>query len=432
MHNSLALSTALVLSAAPLLAQAGPGTFTPLGNDPTFSKANFQTLNMYRTGATGMGIDQINFTKVPGVDGVGQWTVTLTVTDLSPTYGGSPNGSDWVVMGQYDTTGNAPVFKPNTQANAMNDINDGGQFSLMIEPRDGLFATVDRKSGMFISRRLAPNLAFPNPVMLTPQSGTPAPPGNYLDPAPGYVDGKLHVFYTESATEIHMRELFLTRNTAGNLSKAEMGPVKVIVKLSNRPHSPTPLIDRAGNVQGMLMAANSGSDSDIYFLPCLSINEAPILAYDDAGWQNNGGVCGGRIFFADYGANNETYARVSRAAWLMGSNTPIGGNATLTCGVSNPNRPLIPVPVTLAMSLSVNNGTIPGVPIPGWNGMYALAGNIFVFGSMAATDADELAHWQTAVPNNSALVGTRLTVQGLAAVTGEPATLTNTATLEIK
>ena len=80
----------------------------------------------------------------------------------------------------------------------------------------------------------------------------------------------------------------------------------------------------------------------------------------------------------------------------------------------------------------MNAGTSTPLPIPGWNGSYALAGPILLFTSMVGIGPDETAHWSQTVPQDNTLKGLRVAIQGLAAPQGIPASLTNTATLEFK
>ena len=126
----------LGLSVSLLSAQVGPGQFAPYTADTVFTVSNLATKGVFYTNATIRRLDQINFTKTPGVDKVGQWTVTMTIEGLSTTYGGSGTGStQYVMMGQYDATKTPHTFTPNTQANRMNNTSNGNHFGLMLEPR---------------------------------------------------------------------------------------------------------------------------------------------------------------------------------------------------------------------------------------------------------------------------------------------------------
>ncbi len=420
----------LVFLAGGLRAQAGPGVITNFINDPVFNSTYLSSANIYDNNGTNRGIIQINLTKSSPSDTAGKWTAALTVYDLASTYGGAVGGQ-YVIMGQYDTTGSSPTFTPSTLANAMNNTSNAPCFGLMIEGRDGLYAAVDQASGIFVSWRQDNKSAFPAPVQVTvAPNTTPLPSGSYFDPALGYVDNMLKLFYIDKVNSIIMRDL-QTTITNNVLTKAELqGNGVVVANMSIRAHSPTPIIDKNGEVRGLWMAGNSGSDSDMFFMPSLNTKDAPIKVFDNTAWLNNGGVAGGRFFFVN--SANYPIAHSAEVAWLLGSNTVIGGTATMTLGCRNPKTTTAPVVSRVALSLNLNAGTANPIPIPGWNGGYALSGNILIFATMIGLGQDELAHWSQAVPNDPTLKGTRVSVQALSAPQGIPPTLTNTATLEFK
>ena len=153
-------------------------------------------------------------------------------------------------------------------------------FGLMIEGRDGLYAAIDQRTGVFVSWRKDNKSAFPAPVQVTAATSTPVLPGTYLDPALGYVDNKLKLFYIDKVTSVYMRDLKPTF-TNGVLTKAEVqGNGTVVASLAIRSHSPTPIIDKNGEVRGLWMAANAGGDSDMYFMPSLNSLDKPIKLFD--------------------------------------------------------------------------------------------------------------------------------------------------------
>ena len=334
-------------------------------------------------------------------------------------------------MGQYDTTGTKPKFTPSTLANNMNNTANAPIFGLMIEGRDGLYAGVDQRSGMFVSWRKDNKSAFPAPVQVTVAANTtPLPSGSYFDPALGYVDNKLKLFYLDKINSIIMRDLKTT--IASNvLTKAELqGNGTAVATLGIRPHSPTPIIDKLGEVRGLLMSGNFGSDSDMYFQASLNNKDTPVKLFDSTQWMNNGGVAGGRFFFA----NNANYANadVAEVAWLLGSNTALGGTATMTLGCRNA-KSVAPVVSIVFLSLNINAGTAAPITLPGFNGAYALAGSILPITNMVGINKDEVAHFSTTVPNTPGLKGKRITIQALSLPKGNVTpTLTNTSTLEFK
>jgi len=420
------LLASFTLVAAAASAQAGPGVITNFVNDAVLNSNTLSSI--YATGGANRGVIQINFTKSHPSDTAGKWTLALTVYDLSSTYGGVAGGQ-YVIMGQYDTTGTTPTFTPSTLANNMNNTGNAPCFGLMIEGRDGLYAALDQRTGIFVSWRKDNKSAFPAPVLVTVAPSTPPLVGTYIDPALGYVDNKLKLFYIDKVNSVYMRDLTPTF-TSGVLTKAELqGNGTVVATLTIRPHSPTPIIDKNGEVRGLWMAGNSGTDSDMYFMPSLNPKDTPIKLFDNTLWMNNGGVCGGKLFFAN--STNYTSANVAEVAWLVGSNTALGGTATMTLGCRN-SKSVAPVVSKIALSVKFNAGNTAPLPIPGWNGGFALASPMIVFTNMVGLGKDELAHWNQAVPQDNALKGLRVAVQGLALPQALPPTLTNTATLEFK
>jgi len=424
-----ALLASLGLVNAPAHAQAAPGVITPFANDAVFNSTNLANLKVYDPNGTTQNIVQINLTKSSPTDTAGKWTAALTVYSLANTYGGAAN-AQYVIMGQYDTTGTTPTFTPSTLANNMNNTAKAHCFGLMIEGRDGLFAGVDWSDGAYASWRKDNKSPFPVPVLITAASGaSPLPTQKYIDPAFGYVDNKLKFFYVNYVNSIMMQD-FRPTFTSGVLTRAEVtGTAVAVANMTMRPHSPTPIIDKLGEVRGLWMAGNTGTDSDMYFMPSLNTKDTPQQVFDNTLWLNNGGVAGGRLFFANTAVG--TSAAIGEVAWLLGSNTALGGTATMTLGVRN-SKSLAPAVSRVALSLKLNAGTQTALPIPGWNGAYALAAPIIVFTNMVAIDRDELAHWSQSVPQDNALRGLRVAIQALALPQGIIPTLTNTATLEFK
>ncbi|MHC4920691.1 MAG: hypothetical protein ACYTKC_14015 [Planctomycetota bacterium] len=428
----LFLSIGLLAATAP--AQTCPGVITNYAGDAVFSTANLSRLNVFASTGTSKTVIQINLTKSHPADTAGKWTAALTVRDLALTYGGSGvAGGQNVIMGQYDTTGTKPTFTPSTLANKMNSTTSTACFGLMIEGRDGLYAAIDYSNGVFVSYRKDNTSPFPAPLQVTvAPNTTPLPTGSWLDPALGYVGNQLMMFYIDKVNSIIMRNL---NTTVFNniLTQAQLqGNGVAVATLTIRPHSPTPIIDRLGEVRGLWMAGSltTSGDSDMYFMPSLNTKDVPIRVFDSTAWMNNGGVAGGRLFFANNEAPNNS-ASVAEAAWLLGSNTVLGGTATITLGCRNPLS-VSPVVSKVALSFNLTAGTRTPIVIPGWNGAYALAGPELIFTNMVGLNRDELAHWSQTVPKDNNLKGVRVSIQALSMPQSVSPTFTNTATLEFK
>ncbi|MCA8956907.1 MAG: hypothetical protein KDC87_12590 [Planctomycetes bacterium] len=428
--NKLSLVWCGVALATSLSAQVGPTEFAPIANDTTFSSTNLSSLGIFRAGATDKRITQISFTKTPSVDGPGQWTAALTVYDLSAAYGGSDTSSgQFVLMGQYDTNKTPPTFTPTKDANFMNNAFAAPCRTLMNEPRDGTCCTVDQAGGVYFAIRSATNVAYPYPVQVQTAAATPLLP-TYCDSVPCFMDGTLGIIYADAVNrQIVFRELQLSWSGT-TLTGAEAQKVQVLATTTQAPNSPTPIIDKAGNVQALLLGMGTSTDSDLYFLCGFNAADTPIKVYDTTKLLLRGGVCGGR-FFAANEDNGNTAASVGRVCWMAGSTTPIGKKATITVGASNPQRPFTAAVTQIALSYRLNNGVTSGFPLPGFLGSYALNGTIAVIAS-AQADINEVGYYDVTVPNNTAYVGIRISVQGLTVVPGQLPALTNTATLAFK
>lgn len=433
MFRSLLVLTA-ACAAAPLVAQAAPGLLAAPQKDSLFTVQNLDQLGLFRSGATNKAITQINFTKTPTRDRDGQWTVALTLRDLAPAYGGSSSGGQYVVSGQWDAE--KGTFTPSKECNAVNDPNNGDSFGLMIEPRDGICCTVDQKDGIYFSLRDNVNQVFPTPLKVVPAPNTPPLPtdtqGNnpYVDPVPCFLDATTIVLmFTDDQNSIVYRPLTLNFNRQNVLTSVVAAAPVTVFKSNDRPHSPTPILDRDGNLRGLFFAINKGTDSDMYFLPTTDGSGQAQLVYDTPGWLNNGGVAGGRFFFADAADGSAAYT--GPVSWLLGSTVAIGEKATITTATRNAARPLNPLRTLLAMSLHPNNGTIPPVPLPGWNGAFALNLPMDVFSSSLSYFRDELSYGVINIPKSSVLIGVTVTIQGAAQPQGQAPTLTNTTPISI-
>lgn len=438
MHTYLPALATCSLFCSSLVAQAGPGLYgTPMKDTyltTTASTSTAPTIAGVQNPAPlwpngGGAFRQVQPNK-SGFDGLkaGQFGLAMTVNSLNPYYTGQAAVATGVILGRYDISGANPVFTPTDVAKTLNPTT-GNPFGLMIEPRDGLLATVDWPAGPMIAYRATRSsngvdTPFGTALPLQNASGSNTL-GTFIDPALGYWRGQLMLFYAAGAA-IEARPVTLSISN-GVLTKAVYGatPIAVVSGTAGLPHSPTPLVDAAGNVQGMFLAASSASDSDSYFAGLLGPGNAPELVWDNPNWQNNGGLMGSTFLFRNT-ADSSAVWRVE-AASMIGSATPLGGTATITLHAPA-NRTTPVVGFTLAASTSFNPTP---VQIPGWHGAYGLGTALLIFGTANASNLDETARWSAPVPNSSSLKGASAPLQALAApVLGQPG-LTNTAKLEI-
>jgi hypothetical protein len=296
-----------------------------------------------------------------------------------------------------------------------------------MEPRGAICCTTDRRDGVYFSIRSNVSSVFPRPVKVTAASGTPGlPSGNYVDSCPCFIDGTLTIIYTDKSKNIVAREL-KPGWSGPNLISAVMQKVVVIATTASSPHSPTPIIDKAGNVQGLWMAVGNATDSDMYFQAGLTARDRALEKFGDGKWMGRGGVCAGRLFYV---SNGEVY--FGRTAWVLGSNTPINGVATAVICANNPRPPFSAHYTYLAVSGKWNNGVNAGVSIPGFNGKFALEAPMLRFFDALSASYDDIVYWSVKVPNDPNIKGIRLSFQGLAVPKGQIPTLTNTATFEFK
>lgn len=429
MHRTLCTFASTILYTAGLSAQAGPGQYAPPAGDSFFNNVELAKItqpNAIWNGNAGT-FQQISATK-SGFENLkpGEYAVALTSTNIHQYYTGRTATQQSVMLARVDTTTSPITFTPTDVAKNMN-ATTGNIFGLMVEPRDGLFACVDWPTGPMISyraRRVNPTTKADEPFDVP--IPIPGIGGPYVDPCPCYIDGQLHILFVSSSIEAVPINPTITN---GKLTAVSVGAKTIIASVTGgvATHSPTPVIDKDGNAQGLFHAVLfAGSDSDMYFKGSLDPNDTSTLIADAAGWQNNGAAMGGKFLWANVQAST-AYMSVE-AAYMVGSSTKVGGNATITL-YAQTDRKLPIYQATVAAGLNTSQA----VPIPGWKGEYALGSTVLVFAGSTSTTADDRADITIPVPNNPSVSGLKAPIQALVSLTtgGQPI-LTNTAQVSVK
>ncbi len=399
-------------------AQGVPGTGPGVIRGQQISKA-FDTKNLTKVG---LGVTQVSLVRLP-TNPAGTWTACLTIQRLTSTYGGTGQ-VDGVVMGTWDR--DKGTFTPNKLANALN-TGHKGEFGLMLEPKLGLIAVLDKSDGVYLSKRNVFTQAFPAPFKV---SGVP---GTYVDPAVGNVGGKLKLFYVATLNGVqgvYMSDLVVPANmSATNPPKITGTPVLVAskVRTGGLVHSPTPMLGPDGDIEGIFMSERVGNDSDQFLANDLNPSTPLLMVADNTAWMNNGGYAGGIFHFAN-SAHYSSGSDELGVAWLLGDNEQVGGTMNITSGLFRESAAAV-MPVFLGLKL------LPAaIPISGFLGKLGLNPSVLInIGNITHATKDHRGSISIPLPNNSSLKGIVLPIQGVAfEVAKGRKTFTNTAWVKIK
>lgn len=380
--------------------------------------------------STAAAMFQVSLGK-QGIGGLatGEFHMCLTTTNLNAAYGGKVSGQQ-VFMGKVTWNSGDPVFTPNMMANSMNT--SGNVFGLMIDDKDGKVAAVDWPSGAVVAWRKDNTVAYGTPVLVTGISG------KYVDPAPGYVNGELVLFWVDHPTlpgRLVYAPLILTI-TNGTLTAASVNTAKkvVVVDIPGRfSHSPTPISDKSGNCLGMWYASRVGGNSDMYFTANIH-KPTHFLGWDNGtSWVNNGGVAGGR-FLAASNNTDGFYGRlmVGEAFYLVSnSEIAVGPTAMLTLAAGGPSSKIVPI-VTTTVVLSFATAT--PLPLPGVGGALALDIRLLFYpvgGGITSVTRDDFAQMQLPAAVAS-LKGVSVSFQALMNPVGTSPSFSSTCTASFK
>ncbi|PIE24132.1 MAG: hypothetical protein CSA62_04840 [Planctomycetota bacterium] len=401
---SLSLACACILSAS-ASAQVAPGTIT---------KSAPSTVFTYGSGGQipGTGTGQIAHFRLPH-NPLGTWTTCITVTSGLPSSNGGSGGYD-LLMGVYDRV--KGKFTPNLLAANLNSA--GNDFGLMLDPK-GMYAIFDRATGVYLASRKNLIAKFNAPVQVAGITQT------YVDPALGYVGGKLKIFYTLNKN-IVMQDLDLSTPSAPKVS----GTPSIIVQsgATNTANSATPITGPDGDVEGLWFANLVGRDNDMCWKASLDPKDPFTVVVDTTTWINNGGVAGGLLTHA--GPTNPKNAMYElKAAWLLGDVVSPGGTADVFGAFPRKNN----LPGITAVFLSAGLLKTP-VAVAPFTGLFGLDLKTFGYlSTMTHSDASDRAKMALPIPNNPSMKGVVVHLQGLSIdPTGKAYTLTNTGKITVK
>jgi hypothetical protein len=416
-----------------LSAQAGPG-WTDAGAGPAYDHAAFD-ISLFPAAMGATGVSQVAHCDngLPGLT-PGQFAVSMTIPGLSAAYGNT--GATGMCMGLYDRSVTPATFTPNTMANKMNPVTGEGVFGLMIENRDGLYATCDWQTGIQMSSRKTNSDDFHVPITVTTQTGTPVL-GTYVDPSLAYIRGTLHLLYVNAYARIVRRPILLAHGGPnGELTLAELqGPERdMIITSGATSHSPTPMCDSNGELVGIFYHKTVSGDSDAHLKSGTHLADFQGDVNDEDGWQNNGGVFGGTFVSANSAAvPGYSKARARNMVWLLASRPSVGTNMTFQMGCHNNGIAGVPPTMTVYAALA----TLPALTLPGINGFLGINPApvlLPIFGAPVPTLAGRT-EIQLPVPNDPTIKGFALPIQAFATIvtsSGVEGVFSNTTFIRIR
>jgi hypothetical protein len=395
-----------------LAAQAGPGVIR-IG---AINKALMLTTP----------VADVSTDRLPG-DGPGIFTCSLTVM-VAP-------GTRNLVIGRYDQ--GSGTFTRTNEAGALNTM--GREDGLSLDPRLGRYAVFTRgtaagPSSYHFSARLRAGLPFPAPVKI---SGVPT--GTFYIFL-GYVGGVLKLFYAQPAktisslpyTTIVMQTLNIKTPTAPFLT----GQPQVVAQSSVAQQLIQPssfITGPSGDVEGLIYAEGTPPtfvNTQFFFQAGLVPGRSASVLVPGCGTKcklYDAAVAGGRInFTAD--ANGLPQVQEADTAWLMGDIVKIGTTGTVFGAVSSPGN----IAVTVVLLSTV---PIPKVKLPAPFNVGHLGVNLassLVLGTLVHATATQRGNMKFPVPNNPALRGVSLAIQGLSFGAGKPLAWTNTAWIDLR
>lgn len=393
MQKRIRLEMVLLLAAA-AHGQAGPGIL----RGPTQNKALSGIPNVV----------EASFERLTG-DPPGVWTCGLTTF---------AQGREKVDIGRYDSrTGTVAL------AREAANLHLSSEFRLMLEPVRGRFCVFERHAGsvrgQFMSFRTGPGVVFIGSVPILGLVNS------FKWPAIGYVDGKLHLFYSDRGP-IFMQAL----DISNQLLPQVVGPPITIARPSKsgrQLRSVTPITGPDGDVHGFtFIEVEPLVASTLMFRPGFDPTVPPIPVYRSRRELQRGGVAGGKLLFADGLGNIQEID----TAWLLGDSASSNGGTleVFSAVVSSADF------ARTIVLLSPDVRTPIRLPKPLDIGSFALdLGAVIPIASLAHRDASARGETRFRFSGNPRLKGTRAAIQGLTLdLRTGAAAWTNTAWLNIR
>jgi hypothetical protein len=374
--------------------------------------------------------------KLPS-DASGQWTLTFTLRGLRGY--GNPGYSGFV-MARW-TPGTTPSLVLTNHADAVNGL--FVDYNLELDP-SGRFAAFDRFDtpanglkflGVFLASRQDDRSAFGAPVPVANVQGT----NGFADPALGYVNGKLKLFYAGKArnsANVEVEGILMDDLLGAGTSQPQAAGNPVLVaqpvdrggQPSRSCHSPSPVTGGDGDVEGLFLAEGDSAAgiSEIYFAADLDPDTPHALTESSQTWLSSGGYGGGMALFTER-ANPQAPRRI-QGAWLVGDVVSVGGTADVTMSAYSPPGG------SPAKAIVFGGRWLPRpVQRPGVIGVLGVTPIPLFAGSMA--DADQVRTFRWRIPGFRWLRGVDIPIQGLAIHSDQGGcvhTMTNTATIRIR
>ena len=340
----------------------------------------------------------------------GEWTSVVSARQLPTAFGGDGVSAD-LLLGDFNPYSGQFLF--NFEANALNSAEDELYCTLSV---DGLWAILERPSGVYLANRAAVGTPFNAPVQVAgfaAVAGSPLAPTYF--PAVGTVEGVQKILYSDGQ-DIVMRDFDLGTATMSGTPVVVSSPLQAgAVAIS-----PSPVYGPDGDIEGLFLAdmvvpktTRFDGDADPMWAADLDPTTPPEMMVNRTDWQCCGGVAGGYVYFA-HSIQPKWHLMHSEAVILTGDAEPIGGTVDLRTmadyDMAGPANPLQTIVLLAA-------GYGPAAPLPGFNGEVALdlatLTQLPVAGS--TTNQDGITDLSFALPNWPALSGAVVPIQAVVA-----------------
>jgi hypothetical protein len=368
----------------------------------------------------GNDIRQVSHMRL-GNNADGVWTSALAVGGL-PAFWGGDGAHVNPLIGIFDPY-NGTFTSTQEAKNLCSSTEDTRHISLS---PDGLWAIIDRPSGVYLGSRASVGTQFGAPV---PVAGFGALTDVY--PALGPVDGQTMCFYTDK-TKLIMQPIDLANATLTGSPTT----VSFAVQPGAQPISPTPVFGADGEVKALwaadLVTPKTGSftgDADPIWLNDLVPSTPGIVMVENPEWQCCGGIAGGFVYFT-HDIPPGWHTMHSEGAWLAGDWKAPGEMMTITTAAPNYSAPQ---PLFTNLLLAIGEG--PQFPIPAFRGTFALnAAGMAPFAVPFQTNTKEgIASLSFTLANDPTFHGVSIAIQALVSnFTTGIHIFTNTAWLHIK
>jgi hypothetical protein len=284
----------------------------------------------------------------------------------------------------------------------------------------GLWGTWDRIStGVWLASRSSLTAPWQNLGRVTN-----VPPSPYYDPALADLNGVMHLFWVFGTSIVGA-----PINTAALAVDLTQQKTYVLQAAAGTSNSPTPILDKNGELLGFSHHDVTGSDNDHYFSFDLLSSTQALLWNDTTTWINNGSWTGGRFFDAQ--------SSPSYRLWYLDSYWFTGGRAKINTTMDLASYIVPSTAVTPVLSFFFISAAYTPTPLPAPApplGAFGLSANPLLFFTLGLNDrVTGRASLGLLIPNDASLSGKAIPAQ---AFSFDPLnamiTLSNTAALTIE